>query len=103
VKSISYTSGELIFLLTDAFKVRTGAWVGQGPTPETAIPVSFHSQKFATIQLHYPMHELKLLALMDAVETFQPILYDTTFIIVINNKSLNYFMKQITIGKRLTR
>jgi hypothetical protein len=103
LKPISYTSGELILLFTNASKVEAGAWVGQGPTPETAILVSFYSKRFATTQLHYPVHELELLAIVDVVETFRPILYGTTFPIVTDNKSLNYFMKQTTMGKRLTR
>jgi hypothetical protein len=49
------------------------------------------------------VHKLELLAIVDAVETFQPILYGTTFTIVTDNKSLSYFMKQTTMGKRLTR
>jgi hypothetical protein len=49
------------------------------------------------------MHELKLLAIVDAVETFQPILYGTTFSIITNNKTLSYFMKQTTMGERLTK
>jgi hypothetical protein len=49
------------------------------------------------------VHELELLAIVDIVETFQPILYSTTFSIVTDNESVNYFMKQTTMGKRLTR
>jgi hypothetical protein len=49
------------------------------------------------------VHELELLAIVDVVETFQPILYGTTFTIVTNNKFLSYFMKQTTMGERLTR
>jgi hypothetical protein len=47
LRPITYTLEKLIFLATDAFKVVAGVWVGQGPTPETTIPVSFHSQKLA--------------------------------------------------------
>jgi hypothetical protein len=103
LRPISFTSGEPIFLFTDASKVGAGAWEGQGPTPESAIPASCHSKRFATTQLHYPVHELKLLAIVDAVEIFQPILYGTTFTIVTDNKFLSYFMKQTTLGKTLTR
>jgi hypothetical protein len=100
LRPISYTSGKPIFLFTNASKVAAGAWVGQGPTPATAIPISFHSKRFTTTQLYYPLHELELLAIVDAVETFQPILYGTTFTIVTHNKSLSHFMKQTTMGKR---
>jgi hypothetical protein len=103
LRCISYTSWEPIFLFTDAFKVGAQALVGQGPTPETAIPASFHSQKFATTQLHHPVHQLKLLAIVDVVETFQPILDGTTFTIVTDNKSLSNLMKQTTMGERLTK
>jgi hypothetical protein len=78
-------------------------WVGQGPTPETAILASFYSWKFATIQLDYPIHKLKLLAIVNAVDRIQAILYGTTFTIVTNNKLFSYFMTHTIIGKRLTR
>jgi hypothetical protein len=103
LRPISFTAGELIFLFTNASKVGLGAWVGQGPTPETTTPTSFHSQKLATTQLYYSVHELKLLAIVDTVEMFEPMLYGTTFTIVTDNKSLSYFIKQTTMGKRLTR
>jgi hypothetical protein len=103
LRPIRYTLGELSFLFTDASKVGAGAWEGSRPTTETAIPTSFHSKRFAAMPLHYPVHELKLSAIVDAVEMFQPILYGTTFTIVSDNKSLNYFMKQTTMGQRLTR
>jgi hypothetical protein len=70
LRPISYTSGEPIFLFTNASKVGAGVWVGQGPTPETVIPASFHNWKFATTQLHYLMYELEFLAIVDAVKTF---------------------------------
>jgi hypothetical protein len=70
LRPISFTSGEPIFLFTHAFKVGVGAWDESGPAPKTAIPASFHSQRFATIQLHYPVHEFELLVIVDAVKTF---------------------------------
>jgi hypothetical protein len=103
LEPISYTLGERILLFTDASKVGAAVWVGQKPTPESAIPVSLHSKRFTTIQQHYPVHELELLAIVDAVKAFQLILYDTTFTIVTNNRSLSYFIKQTTMGKWLTR
>jgi hypothetical protein len=33
----SYTSGEPIFLFTDASQVAAGVWVGQGPIPENVL------------------------------------------------------------------
>jgi hypothetical protein len=102
-RPISYTLEESIFLFTNTFKVGAGGWVGQGSTHETAIPASVHGEKFVITQLHYPVHELEHLAIVNIVEMIQPILYNTTFTIVTNNKSLSYFMKQTTMGKRLTK
>jgi hypothetical protein len=70
LRPMSYTSGEPIFLSTNASKVGAGAWVGHGPPPVTALPAFFYSQKFANTQLHYPMHELELLGIVDVVEIF---------------------------------
>jgi hypothetical protein len=49
------------------------------------------------------VHELVLLANEDVVETFQPILYGSTFTIVTYNKLLSYFMIHTTMGERSTR
>jgi hypothetical protein len=82
--------------------VRARTWVGQRPTHETTITLSFYSQKFATTQLHYPVYKLEFLAIVYAMEIFWPFSYNTTFTKVTDNKSVNYFIKQTTIGKRLT-
>ena len=48
LRPIDYQSPHPIYLFTDASKVGAGAWIGQGPLPEKALPAAFHSQKFAT-------------------------------------------------------
>ena len=103
LRPLDYDSKDPIYLFTDASQVGAGAWVGQGPTPETAQPAAFHSRKFATSQLHYPVHELELLAIVDAVQAFHPLLSGVTFTIMSDNKSLSYFMRQTNLGNRLTR
>jgi hypothetical protein len=45
LRPITYTSGEPIFLCSNASKVGVEAWVGRGPTPQTTIPASFYSKK----------------------------------------------------------
>jgi hypothetical protein len=45
------------------------------------------------------VHELELLVIVDVVETFQPILYATTFTIVTDIKSVNYFTKRALWAK----
>jgi hypothetical protein len=103
LRPLSYSIEESIFLFTDTSNVGAGALGGQEPIPKTTIPTLFHCKEFATRQLHYAVHEVQLLALVDAVEMFQPILYFTTFTIVTDHKPRSYLIDQTTMGKRLTR
>jgi len=89
LRPVNYPSLETIYLITDALKVGAGAWVGQGTSPEKAYPAAFHSRKFATSQLHYPVHELELLAVVDAIQAFHPILYNTQFTVVTDTSSVS--------------
>jgi len=101
--SIDYQPPHPIYLLTDASKVGAGAWIGQGPSPEKAHPAAFQSPKFGTSQLHYPVHELELLAIVDAVYSFHPILYCTRFTVVTDNKALSFFLLQTNLPYHQTR
>jgi len=103
LRPVNYSSPETIYLITDASKVGAGAWVGQGTSPEKVYPAAFHSRKFATSQLHYPVHELELLAVVDAIQAFHPILYNTQFTVVTDNKELSYFLSQTDLPFRQTR
>ena len=103
LRPIDYQSRHPIYLFTDASKVGAGAWIGQGPSPENAHPAAFHSRKFATSQPHYPVHELELLAVVDAVQSFHPQLYGTRFTVVTDNKALSYFLSQTNLPYRQTR
>ena len=56
LRLIDYQSPHPIYLFTDISKVGARAWIGQGPSLEKAHPAIFHSRKFATSELHYPVH-----------------------------------------------
>ena len=75
----------------------------KGPSLEKANPATFYSRKFTTRQLHYPVHELELLAVVDTVQSFHPQLYATRFTIVTDNKALSYFLSPSNLPYRLTR
>ena len=100
---IDYESPHAIYLFTEASKVGARAWIGQGPSPEKAHPAAFHSRKFATSQLHYLVHELELLAVVDAVQSFHPRLYGTRFTVVSDNKVPAFYLSQTNLHYRLTR
>ena len=103
LRPINYQSPHPIYPFTDASKVGAEAWIGQGPFPEKAHPAAFHSRKFTTSQLHYPVHELELLAVVDAVESFHPQLYGTRFTVGTDNKALSYYLSQTHLPYRPTR
>jgi len=103
LRPIDYQSRHPIYRFTDASKVGAGAWIGQGRSPEKAHPAAFHSRKFATSQLHYPVHELELLAIVDAVQSFHPMLYGTRFTVVTENKALSFFLSQTNLPYRQRR
>jgi len=88
LRPIDYQSRHPIYLFTDSSQVGAGSWIGLGPSPEKAHLAAFYSRKFATSQLHYPVHELELVALVDVVQSFYPMLYGTRFTVVMDNKAL---------------
>ena len=98
LRPIDYQSPHPIYLFTDASKVGAGARIGQGPSPEKVHPAAFDSRKFATSHLHYPVHELELLAVVDAVQSFHPQLYGTRFTVVTDNKYFHTsYLKQTSL------
>ena len=103
LRPIDYQSPRPIYLFTDASKVGAAAWIGQGHSPEKAPPAAFHSPKFATRQLHYPVHVLELLAVVNSVQSFHPQLYGTRFTVVTDNKALSYSLSQTNLPYRQTR
>jgi transposase InsO family protein len=92
-----------IWLFTDASLTGTGAWVGQGPTPESAKPASFHSKKLTPTQTNYPTHQQEALAIVEAVKAFDHLLAGTKFTIVTDHQSLRYMMTQKSLGERQQR
>jgi len=90
------------FISSPISKVRAGTWISQGPSSEKAHPAVFYSRKFATSQLNYPVHELELLAVVDAVHSLHPMLYGTRFTVVTDNKALSFFLSQTNLPYRQT-
>jgi len=94
LRPIDYQSRHPNYLFTNASNVGAGASIDQRPSAEKAQRAAFHSRIFATSQLHYPVHELELLAIVDAVQSFHPMLYGTRFTVVTDNKALSFFLSQ---------
>ena len=59
-----------IFVTTDASDLCSGAVLSFGETWETARPVAFDSMTFKGAELNYPVHEKELLAIKEALRTW---------------------------------
>src|SRR5258708_30265143 len=62
-----------LYLVTDASKVGVGAYLCHGSTFETAKQriAAIHSRKFTAAQCNYTTTEQELLAIIDALRTFE--------------------------------
>ena len=94
---------ESVYLFTDASLTGTSAWVGQGPTPESAKLAYFHSRKLTPTQTNYPTFQIETLAIVEAVSAFDNLLAGHRFTIVTNHESLTHMKKQKRLGSRQQR
>ena len=94
LRPIDYDNSDMIWLFTDASSTGTGAWIGQGPTRDTARPASFYSRKLMPSQSNYPTHQLETLAIIEAMESFAHLLLHRHFTVVTDHESLTKLMTQ---------
>ena len=103
VRPLDYESVDPIFLVTDASLIGTGIWVGQGPSISAIRPAAFHSRKFNSAQLNYSTFDKELLAILDTLKHFQPVLSGCWFTILTDHKHLVAFPKQTELLARQAR
>jgi len=103
VRPLDYESADPIFLVTDASLIGTGGWVGQGPSVSEIRPAVFHSRKFNSAQLNHSTFDKELLAIVDALEHFRPVLSGCRFTILTDYKPLVGFPKQTELLGRQVR
>lgn len=92
-----------IFVTCDASQRRTGAVLSFGPTWETARPVAFDSRQLRGPELHYPVHEQEMLAIMRAVTKWRTDLLGSHINIYTDHKTLENFDHQKDLSKRQAR
>jgi len=103
VRPLDYESTEPIFLVTDASLISTGTWVGQGASVSEIRPAAFHSRKFNSAQSNYSTFDKELLAIVDGLEHFRPVLSGCRFTILTDHKLLVAFPKQTELLGRQAR
>lgn len=83
-----------IFVMCDASKCRTGAVLSFGPTWETARPVAYDLMQFTSAQLHYPVHEQEMLAIIHALKKWCIDLLGSHITIITDYRTLKNFDTQ---------
>ena len=80
-----------------------GAWIGQGPNGDTAIPASFHSRKLTPARSNYPTHQQETLAIVEAMESIAHLLRHRHLPVVTDHESLTKLMPQMNLNGRQQR
>ena len=87
-------------LETDASDYALGAALHQNGKP-----IAFHSRKFSSSEINYPIYDKELLAIMSALQHWRHLLVSTEIPIVIHtdHKNLVYFKKPQHLNRRQAR
>jgi hypothetical protein len=92
-----------IFIACDASQRRTGAVLSFGLTWESARPVAFESRQLRGAELHYPVHEQEMLAIIRALKKWRSDLLGSHFTIYTDHQTLQNFELQKELSKRQAR
>jgi len=77
--SIDYNNPDPIYVVTDASNDAIGSYYGQGKDYRTMPPASFYSQALNSAERNYPTHDKELLAIVEGVKKWEPVLKGTQF------------------------
>jgi RNase H-like domain found in reverse transcriptase len=92
-----------IYVTTDASDTCSGALLSFGPSWETARPVAFESTTFKGAELNYPVHEKKLLAIIQALKKWHTDLVGSMFLVFTDHKTSENFNTQKELSRRQAR
>ncbi len=102
--ALDYSEGApRINLVTDASLTGASGYVSQGDDLRTSKVVVFWSGKFNPAQQNYPVHEQELLAIVESLWRFRPLLYGATFRICTDHRALEFLMRQKHLSPRQHR
>jgi hypothetical protein len=99
----SYQTGETkIYLVTDASQIGVGSYICQGQDFEKAQThiIRMHSRKFTSAQANYTTTQQELLAIYDALKSFEPYLFGIQFTIRTDHKALETIQNNRPRSKR---
>jgi hypothetical protein len=103
LRPINYKSEELIWVICDASKTGVGAMYGQGKDWMGCRPARFMSKKFSSAQQHYSVHEMEMLAILEALQKWEDKLVGKRIHVITDHKALEFFKTQSRLLSRQQR
>lgn len=102
--TLDYAEGApTINLVTNTSLTGASGYVCQGDDLQAAKVVAFWSGKFNSAQQNYPVHEQELLAIVESLKRFCPLLYGAQFRICMDHRALEHLMRQKHLSLRQHR
>src|SRR6266481_1442286 len=103
LKPINPKDPDPIWVICDGSRSGVGTVYGQGPDWQTCCLASFLSKKFSSAQQNYCTHGHEMISILEALIKWEDKLLEQRFIIVTDQKSLEYFETQPNLSGRQTR
>jgi RNase H-like domain found in reverse transcriptase len=97
LKPIEPKTDKPIWLICDASKSGVGVMYGQGPSWQKCRPAGFMSKKFSSAQQNYAVHELEMLAILEALMKWEDKLMGYQIHVIMDHKALEFFKMQSTL------
>ena len=88
-----------VFVTCDSSDWRTGTVLSYGLTWETACPIAFNSMALKAAQLHYPVHEKELLAIIHMLQKWRSNLLSLPITIYTDHQTLENFDHQKDLSR----
>ncbi|UOH79357.1 hypothetical protein LQV05_000361 [Cryptococcus neoformans] len=83
-----------VFLFTDASNTSTGAWISVSTSRDSVQPVAYDSRTLNSAQRNYPVHDRELLAIINALNHWCPLLYGVPVHVYCDHFMLQWFLGQ---------
>ena len=89
-----------IYVICDASYTGAAGVLSQGNDWKNSIVAAFWSGKFTSTQQNYPVHKQELLAIVESLKRFRPMLLGCKFIVLTDHWSLQHFLTQKHLSPR---
>lgn len=88
-----------LYLFTDASNTGLSAWLGTGPSPDQAQPITYDSCSLTSAEHNYPVHEKELCAIIHALKEWRPLLLGLPVHVMTDHATLKWFFQQPNLSE----